>query len=281
MMNNSRAATYIGDIDMSQITFGPFEDVKGKQKVEVFTRAEQTKQNKLNRIALFRDALHPMTTRFPLDAVRDDKTNLLRRGLGITVDDEKTIKALRDLDETIVKAAVANSKEWFKGKMLTEEQVRLRYKPVFGKLYETDETEGVKPKVKCPGAEWPTILHLRDQDGEHHKNAGTLEHLTKGALVAPIVSASYGLWFMGGGTQFGISFQVEEMIIVPGQAATDDLSQFGSSAPLKMAKTMPTGDSDSSRKRSADEMGDDDDVGNVSKSTKVELIGDDDHGAAM
>ena len=280
-MNNSRAATYIGDLVMSQITFGPFEDIKGKQKVEVYTKAEQTKQNKLNRIALFRDALHPMTTRFPLDAVRDDKTNLLRRGLGITVDDDKTIKALRDLDETIVKAAVANSKEWFKGKMLTEEQVRLRYKPVFGKLYETDETEGVKPKVKCPGTEWPTALHLRDHEGKHHKNAGTLEHLTKGALVAPIVSASYGLWFMGGGTQFGISFQVEEMIIVPGQTAADDLSQFGSSAPLKMAKTLATGDSDS-RKRSADEMeGGDDGVDNVSKSTKVELIGDEDNGAAM
>lgn len=277
---SAKAAVYIGDIDMSKITFGPREDTNGKTKVEVYMNAEQTRQNKFNRIALYRDAIEPMTTRFALDTVREDKTNLYRRGLGITVSDERTITALRALDEAIVQAAVTNSKDWFKGKMLTEEQVRLRYKPVFGKLYEADETEGVKPKVKCPGTEWPTALHLRDEDGKHHKNGGRIEHLTRGALVVPIVSASYGIWFMGGGTQFGISFQAEEMIIVPGQTAADDLSQFNSSIPLKMAEKPAATDLEESRKRVLDDATEADEDP-VVKSAKVELIGDDEHGAPM
>jgi len=277
---NSRVATYIGHIDMSKITFGPREDTNGKTKVEVYMGAEQTKQNKFNRIALCADAMQPMTTRFALDTVREDKTNLYRRGLGITVTDEATTAALRGLDEAIISAAVTNSKDWFKGKMLTEDQVRHRYKPIFGKLYETDETEGVKLKVKCPGTEWPTSLHLRDENGRHHKNGGRIEHLTKGAQVVPIVSASYGIWFMGGGMQFGISFQAEDMIIVPGASADDDLSQFSSSVPLMMAPPASfSSDDATARKRPSEDDGED---APAVKSTKIELIGDDEgEGGAM
>lgn len=266
---------YIGNVDMTKVSFGPREDANGKTKVDVYLSADQTKNNKFNRIAFCKDALEPLTTRFALDTVREDKTNLLRRGLGITISDEVTVKALQELDETLIRAAVTNSKDWFKGKILTEEQVRLRYKPVLAKLYETDETLGIKVKVKCPGSAVPTALHLRAEDGTHYRDGGRIDHLTRGAKVAPIMSASYGIWFMGGGTQFGISFQIEEMIIVPGVGMEDDLSQFASSVPLKMAPVDKN-----ARKRQLDDgepsvaTGEEEDP--VVKVAKVELLGGDD-----
>ena len=254
------ATPYVGDMDMSKIVFGPCEIKDGKTKVEVYRDGTSTaNNNKINKLALCKDAMVPMETRFSLDNVREDSGNPYRRGLGITVTDPNTIRALRALDEVIVKAAIANSKDWFKKKEpLSEDAVRVRYKPLLGPLKEGDETDGVKVKVKCPGVSYPTSLHHRDVDGRHHKNGGRIEHLTRGAKVVPIVSASYGLWFMGGGTQFGLSLQAEDMIIIPGDTPDDSLGQFPTSAPLVMAsktdETVP-----------ADET--------VQKSLTVELLG--------
>ena len=56
----------------------------------------------------------------------------------------------------------------------------------------------------------------------------------------PIVSA-YALYFLGGGTQFGLSFQAEKMIITPG-AARDVLDDFVTSKPLKVTDDAPLGE---------------------------------------
>lgn len=228
---------YIGDMNIESITFGPFENRDGKTKVEVYRDASSTQRsNRLNRIALCPDAMDPFVCPFGIDNVRDDSANPYRRGLAITITDPATLDSMRKLDEHIVASAVANSKEWFKGKTLTEADVRLRYQPILGKFREEDVTEGIKIKIKCPGSDYPTALHLRDETGQHHKTGGRIDHLTKGARVVPIVSASYGLWFMGGGSKFGLTMQAEEMIVVPGAQDSDNLSQFASSRPLEMAK---------------------------------------------
>ena len=252
------AQTTIGNVhwrhEHEQHHLGPCETKDGKTKVEVYQDSTSTQRsNRLNKVALCRDAMVPMDTRFKLDTPRDDAKDQFRRGLGITVSDEMTLKAIRALDDTIVQAAVKNSKDWFKGKVLSEEQVRARYKPILGRLTESDTTEGIKVKVKCPkisgppelyvSSSIPTTILLRDEAGKHRKLDLNVEdpvvYLTRGAKVVPIVSASYGIWFMGGGSQFGLSLQAEEMIVVPGETAGDHLlSHFASSAPLEMSETV-------------------------------------------
>ena len=201
-------------------------------KVAIYRDASSTtKANRLNRVALCRDALLPLPLRYPLDTVRDDG-NMYRRGLGISVTEAETAAALHAIDEVIVAKAVEFSREWFNGKSLGEEAIRARYKPLVNRVKEEDPYEVLKIKVKCPGAEVATVLHTKLPDGSHSMKKGNIEDLTYGAYVAPIVSASYGLWFMAGGSTFGLSMQAEEMIVVPAPKDGDSLSHFPSSAPL-------------------------------------------------
>lgn len=230
-------APHISALNMSDLTFGPLDSKDGKSKVEVYRDGTSTqKNNRLNRYALCVDAMKPMSLRFPLDAVREgEQGNPYRRGLTLEVTDPKTVEALRGIDETIIKTAVKNSVQWFKGKQLSEEQIRFRYKPILYKVRDEDTSEVCKIKVKCPGTDWPTSLHVRTPDGKHRKNGGRIEQLGYGAHVVPIVSASYGIWFMGGASgNFGITFQAEDMIIIPGESVEDNLSQFASATPLIM-----------------------------------------------
>ena len=190
------------------------------------------------------DATQPMETRFRLDAVRDDG-NPDRRGLMIKVTDPRTVKAFEALDDMIVEKAIECSRDWFgkpgkPGPVLSEEAIRLRYKPLLF-TYGEDAFKCCKIKIKT-GGDYPTTLHL-NENGRHRKFGGRAEHLNNYASVVPIVSASYGIWFMGGGLQFGLSMQAEEIIVSPGNAEEDDLSHFASSVPLSMlAADVPASD---------------------------------------
>ena len=64
--------------------------------------------------------------------------------------------------------------------------------------------------------------------------SGRVEHLTQDTEVVPIVSMSYGIWFITGG-KFGLTMQAEEMLVTPTGGAADDMSHFASSVPLEMA----------------------------------------------
>ena len=225
---------FVGDFDQTKLVFGNLDTSNNRTKVEIYRDNTSTmRNNRLNRFTLCNDANTPMETRWPLDSVREDG-NPDRRGLAIKVTDKATEAALHGLDELIVRKALENSKEWFK-KVLTEDQVRDRYRPLLFKAKEDDDFMSVKIKVKCPGSDYPTVLHMRDEDGKIHKKAGRIEHLIDGAKVVPHVSASYGLWFMGGAMSFGLALQAEEIIVTPGQSADDSLSHFRSSTPLVMA----------------------------------------------
>lgn len=239
---------HISHLNMAELTFGSLDSKDGKSKVEVYRDGTSTqKNNRLNRFALCLDAMKPMSLRFPLDAVREgEQGNPYRRGLTLDVADPKTVEALRALDETIIKTAVKNSVQWFKGKQLSEEQIRFRYKPILYKVKDEDTSEVCKIKVKCPGTDWPTSLHVRTDDGKHRKKGGNIEQLGYGAHVVPIVSASYGIWFMGGASgNFGLTFQAEEMIIIPGESVQDNLSQFASATPLVMEDDKEKDDTES------------------------------------
>ena len=226
----------ISDIAIDCIVFGKYESLDGRTKVDVFKDSSSTApKNKLNRFNLCRDASSPMETRYRMDSLREDGTNLEKRNLLIKVQDPIVASALHRLDERIIKEAMDKRKEWFpkEKKDISEEVIRSRYSPIIFRKDEADDFECVKVKVKL-GGKVPSVLHLMEKDGRYRKNAGREEHVNKGSLVVPIVGAYTGIWFMGGGSSFGLSLQVEEMLVTPGEESSDTLDHFASSAPLSI-----------------------------------------------
>jgi hypothetical protein len=198
---------HITDVDMTKVTFGPVKN-NGKQVVELKHSKGELFFN------LCTDPHDPLTCRYRLDRVRDDQDGS-RRGLVVNVGGD-VLKSLKALDEIVVQAAFKHSKEWFK-KELSEEEVRLRYKPLVG-----DEPH-IKFKVKCPPGKNPTKLHRLYDDGSVLAHGGKVEHLERpGAAVAPILNV-YSLWFMA--NAFGLVIQADEMIVKPG-VAPGPLSDF-------------------------------------------------------
>ena len=65
----------------------------------------------------------------------------------VLVRNKRTIASLLAMENAIVAAAVAKSRDWFK-KELTEEQVRLRFKSILTSHPEEPETYLMKIKVK-------------------------------------------------------------------------------------------------------------------------------------
>jgi hypothetical protein len=230
--------SHISEFDVKGITFGPVDFTGGRVKVDVFRDGSSSaRANRFNRLNLCRDASEPMITKYALDTVRDDQQNPDRRGLTIYVSDTVTRATLEAIDEAIIHKAVECSKEWF-GKAgkplpqaLSEAVIRDRYQPLIFLKDEADEYKVIKIKVKTSG-EYPTTMHL-NEDGRYRKYGAKAEHLNQGASVVPVVSMSYGVWFIPGG-KFGMSMQAEEMMVTPGDNADDDLSHFASSKPINV-----------------------------------------------
>ena len=218
---------FVGEIDMSKVHFGPMINDGTKQKVEIHKDGSSTKPKNKLIFNLCTDPREPLECRYKLDTVREDQDGS-RRGLVVKIQDPECLKALQALDDAVIAHALKNCKELFK-KNLSEDEIRLRYKPLVFKAKDEDEEFSVKFKVKCKG--YPTELHLLHDDNTIEEKAGTLEHLSEnGAYACPILSA-YGLWFMGGNS-FGITIQAEKMVVKPG-APRATLSEFCSKTPLE------------------------------------------------
>lgn len=227
---------FVGDIDMSKIHFVPTTMDSGKQRIEIYKDANVTKHNRLV-FNLTPDPREPFGCRYKLDAVRDDQDGT-RRGLIVKIENEDTLRALRSVDEQVVQYAVKNMKECFgKKHTLTEAEVRQRYRPLVFKANEEDDFFCTKFKVKC--GNYQTRLHLLHDDDTVEEAMGRVEHIEEyGAFVAPILNV-YALWFMGGGSSFGVTIQADDMFVRPGKKQSV-LSKFCSRTPLKMAPKRST-----------------------------------------
>ena len=225
------STVFVGDCDFTKVHFDPPVMKDQKQSVQIFMDSPHKTKIKFN---VCSDMDDPVDAPFPLDTVREDGGNPNRRGMLVRIKDPRAIESLQKLDEAIIEAAVKNSKEWFK-KVLTKEMVEMRYKPILNKNEETGDCS-MKFKVKVGESAWPTTMHLRGADGVVRKHAVRLEDLlSKNKKLVPIVSA-YSVWFMR--SDFGLSFQAENMIVTPGDEE-DELSMFASKNPPKVAKTEP------------------------------------------
>ena len=230
---------HICDFDMKAVTYGPTKNIDGKVQVEIFRDCTSTaKQNRFTRVNLCKDAADPMVPLWDLDGLRDDQANPDKRGWAIKVTDEGTRAALEGLNESLVQEAMKRSKEWFKGKQLDEATIRDRVHPLLNKHAREDgEVDYVKIKIKCGKALYPTKIHIKQPDGSYDKNAGTVEDLTRDALVVPVLSWSspMSVWFMAGGSKFGLSLLAEELFVTRG-AEEEDAPKIRSSVPIKWSK---------------------------------------------
>lgn len=269
---------HVAAFDMRDACYGPTKNVDGSIQVELFKDgSNQLKSNMFNRINLCHDATNPMRPLWDVDAVRDDQSNVNKRGWAIIVEDSRTLKALEDLDETLVQAAIKRSKEWFKGKQLDESTIRDRHHP----LVQTHEKDGamfkyVKIKIKCGAAKYPTKVHLQQSPGGYQKAKGCVDDLTRNDMVVPVVSLNHPntVWFMAGGSKFGISLQAEELFVTQGSDSSD-APRIHSSLPLHWSTS--TNDQSPSVKR----MNDDEDDENTSKKTKFPNDEEDEGTGAM
>ena len=128
----------------------------------------------------------------------------------------------------------------------------------------------MKFKVKVETAKVLTKLHLYDPSThEVRPNKATVEHLEqRECKLAPRLSA-FGLWFMGGGSKFGLALQAEEIIVTPGRVM-DPIAAFATNTSYNTVR-----DDDEGHKRSSEEVKLEDDEMRPSKAVKS------DHDSAM
>lgn len=196
------APRHITDLDLSKLHVEPCKDRESQKIAEVYLNDKREKIF----FNLCRDTSEPVEARINLDDPGTGKTD--RRGWGVKLEDEATLKVLRDIDEQMIQLALERSKEWWK-KQYEETQIRFMYKPLLRKIKD-DTFDTLKFKVKM-GEPVPTLMHLREGDVVRRK-AARAHDLVKGALVTPCLSM-YALWITGAG--FGLSIQAEEMNVTP------------------------------------------------------------------
>lgn len=252
---------FAGDLDLKAVSFSPVDDSNHKTKVHLTLPG-----GKKLFFSLCADFQVPMACKYSIDEARPDGDNS-RRGQTVVLDDESLKKSLMAFDEAIVKAAVKHSKEWFKSKTaLSEEVVRSKYQPIV--KVEDDGSCSIKFKVKVPPSKVCTKFVQKDESGKFgaaaDPSAVVSELEYRGCRIAPIVSAPF-LWFMGGGSKFGVSIQAEEMVVFAG-GPTDCLANFASATGYETSTSTA-----SKRNEEAAEL---DAGGSAAKQTRVELVGD-------
>ena len=202
----SKPPAFVCDLDLDKFSFRNFKVVDSKIRLDVFY--DDKKSVTFN---LCPDADSPVETPYGLDSVQNGDGS--RRTLMVYVSDPNVVRVLSDLDNFVVATALANSKEWFK-KAMTEDEVRLRYKPLLSTRADTSDVYALKFKIKCN--KYSTRLHLRLPNGTVVRNGATTESITRGSLVVPVLTM-FNMWFMN--KDFGLGVQAEDVIITSNSSA--------------------------------------------------------------
>jgi len=123
----------------------------------------------------------------------------------------EVVAAFQRLDEAIIAAAMANSKEWFKQEV-TRELLEVMYSP-FVPAENADKYVKLRLKYKRGDAPYPTkFIHVKEDGTEEPGTEALLEG--ENSLVAPTLSV-YALWIVGDATLY-VGIQAEEIKVRPG-----------------------------------------------------------------
>ena len=210
---------FLKDISFDSIHFGKLENADKEKKKKQFrvpvykNASSEEPRNQFNLVKF--DPKFYMEAPYGLDEVQEGEKGD-RRGMVLKVEDEDTVEALRALDRLVLKTAVERSEEWFKSAApLSYEVVKDRYKPLLKEPTERYNFYSIKVKVKC-GGQVPTKMYSQERMYTKKTVEGSTDDITRGAHIVPMVSWAYGVYFAG--ASFGLSVQVEQMLIVPAAA---------------------------------------------------------------
>lgn len=178
-------------------------NTKGKHKVVdlSFNRDSLSWDNRLA-LQLCTDE-NPLVAKWNVSPPREEDEDKTKYMLDIQCDDV-LLEKLEQLDHFILDYAFNHSREMFK-KDLKEDQIRDKYTPL---VKRKDGIPSVHVKVRSSDADRPAEICKIDPTWTHY-TTGSLEDLTKGSKVVPIVR-TMGLWVS---ENFGMSLQVDKILV--------------------------------------------------------------------
>ena len=141
-----------------------------------------------------------------------------------TAKDKEVLSAFQEMEDQIMKAAVANSKEWFNKAKLTEGQVdvlfnRMLYYPKHRdgpNVGEVDESKGPTLRVKLDCWDGKFKSEIYDMDSQplypNDSEVTPVELITKGCNIASILKSG-GIYFIAG--KFGTTWRLHQAVVKP------------------------------------------------------------------
>ena len=141
-----------------------------------------------------------------------------------TAKDKEVLGAFQEMEDQIMKAAVANSKEWFNKAKLTEGQVdvlfnRMLYYPKHREgpnVGEVDESKGPTLRVKLDCWDGKFKSEIYDMDSQplypNDSEVTPVELITKGCNIASILKSG-GIYFIAG--KFGTTWRLHQAVVKP------------------------------------------------------------------
>ena len=141
-----------------------------------------------------------------------------------TAKDKEVLSAFQEMEDQIMKAAVANSKEWFNKAKLTEGQVdvlfnRMLYYPKHREgpnVGEVDESKGPTLRVKLDCWDGKFKSEIYDMDSQplypNDSEVTPVELITKGCNIASILKSG-GIYFIAG--KFGTTWRLHQAVVKP------------------------------------------------------------------
>lgn len=221
---------FAGNVDFSTLEFGKLEtDPMTKRQYVPVTLA-----GRKPRFSLCKDDSDMLVTPFALDIPQEAGKDARRTQTALAHSTDLQ-DAMRAIDEAVVKMAMSESKNWFKA-VLSEEVIRSRYKSCM-QTKDGQDSPLIRFKVKCPPSKYPTDIYCQlsgeTQDGKmQYRRSDHNALCKKGASVYPTVSM-VEVWFMSGGSSFGISMQAEELLMVEGESH-NPLKRFKTKHPSEL-----------------------------------------------
>ena len=192
-----------------------------------------------------------------------------------TAKDKEVLSAFQVMEDQIMKAAVANSKEWFNKAKLTEGQVdvlfnRMLYYPKHREgpnVGEVDESKGPTLRVKLDCWDGKFKSEIYDMDSQplypNETEVTPVELITKGCNIASILKSG-GIYFIAG--KFGTTWRLHQAVVKPRESLKGRcLIQLDAGERAKLAAQVDNEDGDDDESVALVES-DDEDAESVSSS---------------
>lgn len=216
---------------VNNIHIHPLKSTNGR-KVGFFSKSEEEKGS-----VQFQVGKHPgVKCRLPfgISAPMEENTTSDKRTLQIALRSKDEVSFIKQLDDFVIKTAVARTDNWFPHKKaedkLTERDIRRLYKPML-EIPDNEEYDPmVKTKITISGKQQTKVFIMREINGKFFHDEGTLDDVRQGAECLVALRLGY-MWFTA--SQFGATLLIPKIVVFPQATGRDDFDFIcGSVEPL-------------------------------------------------